>query len=451
MGDSIYPPKGAARTGADQPAGAPQASGKTIAQSGTGAAYRLLILVLALEPPLRAAIWWSSGSRLRPFLDADLDLLAVAVVALLVGSVTHQVRHQITRHKWLCGLFGVWIIAAAASSIAATMPDVAIYRSYIWLLHLLFALYVLAALRALPEAGPALLLSWCIGFCGYALVVGAYIIADPVRAVDDWVWSIPGHANIRHLGFEAMAAGLIGVLFRPASASWLSIWLLRATAILGWAVVFWSGSRGSFLGGLAALILVALLSDVSELKRRAIEVLMLFGAAFALATLHAPANASLGAWRTIGLTQDTTESRDPSSGRKGIWEEAVEVILENPFFGIGEAQTKVRLVSALGQFSQPHNLVLQVLLAWGFLGGGAFLIGLAFATLRAVRRVWGAAVGSPAMSGLAVAIGLLAGSMVDASLYRPRLVILFLLGLSVALSSSLSERVKTGLSSRQIS
>ena len=71
----------------------------------------------------------------------------------------------------------------------------------------------------------------------------------------------------------------------------------------------------------------------------------------------------MGFGRTI--TQ-TVESGDISTGRTQIWLNALGAIRERPIFGYGENQ--MTTVAPFGTLGQTHNVILQILLAWGAVG-----------------------------------------------------------------------------------
>lgn len=402
--------------------------------------HALLVLAtfLACEPMIRALLWWSLPTDwLRGLLHADTIWLQVGLLAVVGTCVMPPIRQLIHGYPWLVPLFLLWSLAAVASSVAAVRPEIAA-SSIWWTIPLAFALALLATLRRHPEQAVRLLMAWSVGFIGNALVLVAFISTTSPPPMFDWVWGMPGILNVRHLGFEAMAVALIGSLLRPTSSkSRAASWLLRFAAIAGWTVVFWSGGRGSFLAAVAALATIFMLCPTEDRRRRILEVAGLMLAGFGLAMLHVPPDPYFGAFRTLGL--DTLLSGAGikfSNGRFDIWRESLQFIMASPLLGIGENQMPFRLASAIGLYTQPHNILLQALLAWGIPGGVAFLTAIGFALRRAIGRVRaGAAIDSPAAAGLAIALALAANALLDGTLYHPRPVTHFLLGLCVALAA----------------
>ncbi len=405
-----------------------------------------IAVFLALEPLVRSLIWWAAPVNVSVQLfHSDTNWLILAAIGMLAGGLT-QARDLALRHPWLVRLAPVWGAAAIISSALAIEPVLAAYRSLWWGLYLVFALCLLAALRTRSAWAHPLLIGWSLGFCAYALVLGVFIAVDPVRNEAVWASGLPGVANVRHLGFEAMAAGLIGALYRPTRAARYEVWLLRLVAVIGWAVLFWSGGRGSFLAACTALAVVMFATRAWSRPRFLSELAVLIGAGFALATLHAPPGGSLGAWRTLGASTmaaaaSGADLNSVTSLRWEIWREAVDVIAAHPVTGIGEAQAPLRL-KTVGDFgvAQPHNLFLQAGLAWGVIGGAAFVVAIGYGVFRSVRRLGGAELGSPAVAGLAVALAMAANSMLDGTLFHPRPVAMFLLGLCLAVGAPTASR-----------
>jgi O-antigen ligase len=389
---------------------------------------------LAVEPALRAATaWWRPGLALREFLHTDVLWLVLILIPLMLSASLPDVRTMVRRHSWLLAGAGIWAVAAVVSSWLAAWPELAALRSARWVLLLAVALGLAVMVQRAPDRSIPLLITWCLGFATYAVVMMAFIAYDPIRSGLDWVWQLPGQKNVRHLPWEAVAAVIVGGLARPAGLPKFVQVPLQFAALLGWAAMFWSGGRSGMLGAMAGITALLIVCQPGERLRRAMETLIIAAAGFLLSTLHTPADGAFGGWRSIGFTEATVGVPDPTSGRTALWSETIATIAAHPLTGIGEAQTVHRLQNAGGVFAQPHNLFLQAWLAWGLIGGTAFLLAIAFAYGRALKRLWkNAAIGSPAAAGFAIATALLATSMLDGPLYHPRSVFLFLLGLCLA-------------------
>lgn len=395
-----------------------------------------VVAFLAAEPPLRTLLWWADP-RLSHTFHADPIWLVLGALALLVSPLIAPVRATVAARSWLVAVGLVWVAFAVISSAQASLPSPAFVRCAKWLLFLAFGLWMVVALRRRAELATPILLAWAAGFIVQALVVAAFAWTHSGTVEIDWTRELPGVFNVRHLGFEAMAAALIGSLFRPSGPGWTRA-LLRLAAVAGWAVVLWTGGRGSFLAACAAIAAAAFLAPRAGRLRLLAELPLLFGTGFLIATLHAPPDGSFGLWRALGFTTVAagTGVEQFSSGRTAIWRESLAFIAAHPLTGIGDGQMKLRLVSAQGYFAQPHNLLLQAWLSWGVVGGTAFLIAIAAVLQRIVARILGVAdLASPAMAGVAVVLALGANAFIDGTLYHHRPTMLFLIACAVALAA----------------
>ena len=86
------------------------------------------------------------------------------------------------------------------------------------------------------------------------------------------------------------------------------------------------------------------------------------------------------------------QSEDPGTGRIEIWLTTWDLIKARPWFGYGE----IRLFNVIDTpVTQPHNALLQVPLAWGFVGAtvffalvGEFLVRLGVAARQGPWQAW---------------------------------------------------------------
>jgi O-antigen ligase len=112
-----------------------------------------------------------------------------------------------------------------------------------------------------------------------------------------------------------------------------------------------------------------------------------------------------------------------SSGRIELWTQALAAIAERPWFGWGEGMFPI--LSGVG-FTHPHNVVLQVLLAWGIVG--ALLVAVLMGWLaRRIHR----SVDERGAPFLFAALMLAAASLVDGVLYLNQSTALFAMCIAV--------------------
>ena len=120
-----------------------------------------------------------------------------------------------------------------------------------------------------------------------------------------------------------------------------------------------------------------------------------------------------------------TETYD--NGRIGLWMATAELISKRPLFGYGEGQTQHYV--PIPWTAHPHDIFLQILLAWGVVGL-ILCLGLAYwAVMRARNRI--------NRSTLTLAVGILVllfYSLIDGALYNVHTTALFaaMMGLLLA-------------------
>jgi O-antigen ligase len=66
------------------------------------------------------------------------------------------------------------------------------------------------------------------------------------------------------------------------------------------------------------------------------------------------------------MVSQTVESGEVTTGRTAMWLQTVNAISRQPLFGYGEAQMPI--VSPFDGLFQPHQVLLQLALAWGLIG-----------------------------------------------------------------------------------
>jgi O-antigen ligase len=300
-------------------------------------------------------------------------------------------------------------IAIATAAFIAPAPDAAAIRTGYWIMHLLFG-FAVAFLCGRSFRSSDLVGAYLTGFVAFAVAFVIFAVGAMQRPID-WTWDLPSFSHIRHLGIYAtpMIGFSIGIMATTRRRLiWRGAFLIAAC---GFALALWTGSRGP-VAAIAGAVIVGLL--VSPAMRRPQAwggaALSLAIAYFVVALLPVPAD-NMGALRTIAAT---TESGDLLTGRMTLWRLVLDAIQHRPLLGYGEGQ--MRDVAHFGRMAQPHNIVLQLLLAWGIAGLLCALV-LAF---YFVRLAVPAVLADPArvLPPLLAMTSLLGLSMLDAALYH---------------------------------
>jgi O-antigen ligase len=299
-------------------------------------------------------------------------------------------------------------IAWGTALLVAPNGYVAGIRIVGWTVHLAFGFSIAFLCGRLFGPGD-LVAAYLAGFAGLAI---AFVIfaAGALHRPFQWTWDLPSFSHIRHLGIYAtpMIAFAIGIM---ATAQRWSRWAIAlAIAATGFGLALWTGSRGPVLAIGCAVIAGILVCPAGRRIPALGGALLALAIAYAVvAQLPVPAD-NMGAGRTIAATQ----GGDMLTGRSELWRMVSRAIAERPLFGYGDGQ--MNSVAHFYGMAQPHNLVLQILLAWGVAGlMCCLLLGYAFArvALPAVRNDE-----AELLSPFLAMVALTALSMVDAALYH---------------------------------
>ena len=301
-------------------------------------------------------------------------------------------------------------IAVGTAAYVAPAPYAAAARTGFWITHLLFGFSIAYLCTRLFDAVD-LVGAYLAGFAALAVAFVIFAVGALQRPID-WVWDLPSFSHIRHLGIYAtpMIGFSIGIMATIRRRSVWAITFLLATC--GFALVMWTGSRGPLAAISGALLAGAIISPA--MRRPAVWAGAAAAAAVAyviVAWLPVPAPSMMGVSRTIAAT---TQAADMTTGRTQLWALVTQAIEYRPLFGYGEGQ--MRTVAEFGRMAQPHNIVLQVLLAWGIAGMLCLLV-LAFYFVRMALPVIrkDEALALPPILAM---LSLLALSMLDAALYH---------------------------------
>jgi O-antigen ligase len=334
-----------------------------------------------------AAAWLAAAVIVMPLLQAlpiDFDRSGALVLLLpMLWAGRRELSRALaeivakTRLSWLI-LGAIAEAAVIVSVVCSDYPAPAAVTAAEWVVLASAGLIAGRVARDQPRAGDTLLKGMAL-----SAAIGSAIV---------WLWWIaagrtgmPLYAHHRHLGLHALAGAVAttGLALRANQRRGVrTLWI--ALGIVCWAGLLWSGGRGPVL---ALLIAHGAWFIAERAHRRTIATLaavQLIGGLALSAAFWTP-RPELGWWHAFERTAAAAEAGDVSaltSTRSEGWRESLHRAAARPWVGHGPDAYRFLTPKLDGQ--QPHNLVLQLWLDLGFIGGTA-LVALAFAL---VLRTW---------------------------------------------------------------
>lgn len=142
-----------------------------------------------------------------------------------------------------------------------------------------------------------------------------------------------------------------------------------------WMLIFASGGRGSIVGITGAFILIIIISKKEAFHLlKNVVVTVTLGAVFyfILFKILTPTGAD-----KIPFLRST------DSGRFGMWDKAIEMWMQSPFFGAGPMH--YAKITTEPYFAHPHNFYIQILSEWGLIGLIGFMV-LGFIFIKMIHE-----------------------------------------------------------------
>ncbi|WP_321392938.1 O-antigen ligase family protein [Emcibacter sp.] len=338
---------------------------------------------------------------------------------------------------WLC--FGLWLLASCLSLSSAADYTEALHKLAQYLFHFFFAVtlisYLLKERQEISAVYSSLLLSLYLMLLLF-LITTAIMSQSPHF---NWTLSLPGFSNLRHLDY-ILAVMLSATIMLPfslkdgLSGRWRIFFLVALTLL--WLLLCWTGARGSILSSLIATGICLFVMRKHSLTRQLLVIFLLTMISGALISLALPIpDGNYGLIRFATSISEYQDFNKLSSNRVSIWLEALEKWCSSPWVGAGAGQTIYIIESANKTFVQPHNVVVQALLAWGIIGGSGFIGIITGILWNAYRHATERMRHNPAaIAGLGMMLTIAANAMIDGTLYHPVPFFLFLMGSGLALT-----------------
>ncbi|MFC7049612.1 O-antigen ligase family protein [Emcibacter nanhaiensis] len=402
---------------------------------------KLLCVLLVILPQ---AVLFLHPNTLLPSSPKEIAFPTIVefifIVAFFVFLLLRRYQFRLSP-PIIWGCFLLWLVASLLTLNTAANAGQAAHKYIQYLVHFLFAVALLNYMR--KEKGEALSLYIALLLSLYLMLfvftgLTAFLSQQPGF---NWTGHLPGFSNVRHLDY-ILAVMLSATAMLPYAARnimfgrWKTIFFVTLTLL--WLLLCWTGGRGSILAALGAVAICLFLMRKDRITRQVAIVFfgsMILGALMSLALPRPDNNYGLIRFATTITTEGGLNSL--SSNRVAIWLEALEHWWAAPWFGVGAGQLKFIAQETSGIFVQPHNVVIQALLAWGIVGGLPFLAALGGSLWSGFRHVNQRMADNPAaVAGLAIMLTIAANAMIDGTLYHPVPTFLFLIGMGLALTPS---------------
>lgn len=338
--------------------------------------------------------------RLLGFESAD-PLFAPALALALALALLPAVQALYTdtdRTAALVLLPAVWLAFRRRAPAAARPESVDG-----WLLAFAGVLALLSALLSLqPAANLVLTCAWIWVTAGGAtaahlarspgatrlvmsgLAAGCALGAVWARClpVSGEVFPLYGHARVFGIHMLAGSAAVVALLIHPPRTR-LGKAAVISTAVIVWSGLLWAGGRGPLAGLAAGLAVWWWRGDARERTRLLIWTPVLLLAGLAVSHVLGARAHNLGWQRTVNIAVNITDFEGYSSQRNRIWGQTLREIGPQPW--LGQGADAYRYFQPIPVGDQPHNFILQWILAFGAPAALALLIVVARRTVRGLR------------------------------------------------------------------
>lgn len=368
-----------------------------MSQPSTGALRflkRVAISVIGL-PIIFIAFYSLGGAFSSHHISLRLGILVTfAVFCIVLG------RRYLGYYPFAAPPVRLWVVIAVLVIIALSRllvdgndAQLTLERTTMWLMYLVVGLVLFELFQKVSHSETLILVT--IAIVGttilYVTMIGIWWSYDGLPSGLLCTDVMPGFKNVRYTAYFAAPALGLAIAISALHDGGRALRIVAAgAAVLIWLYVEYTGARGAALAIFAAGLLSFLIIPAKIAVR-----FVVFGLVTAIAgimialVLPAPDCPSFGMLSRIFTKMQTD---NPTTGRIEMWMMTWDLIKARPWLGYGE----IRLFKFVDTHAtQPHNAVLQILLAWGFVGAvlflaivGEFLVRVGFAARRGSWQAW---------------------------------------------------------------
>lgn len=306
------------------------------------------------------SFWPSISTRsISVFLELGFILLATPYV--------YSLKKWNVSRKYLL-IISIWISLAGLSTLLSNYPWAGSVRWFELIVNLIFGLYIYLLIQKMPEYKDAIIYSLITSLLFSLIFYLAVwlLLEDPYNY--DWVVSPPFFNNIRHFGyFIATVLPLGYFLLEKETDNSKTIYIALIYLSIAWALLFWTGGRGAFLGVLLATTYYFILSQ----KNIKWVIFSIVSGAF-LSQFFIVKSESLNLFTALSLlSANVTEGVDlntTSAHRLSIYLDSISFWWNNsPILGAG-ADAFRYIKPSISGISQPHSVLIQLIFSYGIIG-----------------------------------------------------------------------------------
>lgn len=401
----------------------------------------LLLLTLKWVGPTEVLVLGSAVMTYMSGLHVALSdlIIPVAVGVLIVERLKRpEAKKPSFVQPVLAWSFGILVVATVslmlgsnASSFSTRVGVVEFFKLIVVCLYLVVSLLLFERVGLSRTLGALRVWVWFAALVGYGSVLTQFAGVPIIPAGSARSFGFFQDPNI-YAGYLLLSLTLVFLLESFDSSPHALLWIAGLAG-----GVFATGSRAG-LGTLILIMCVGTLVTQSRRVRRAM-LLLGIGGAWVLFGIYT-GNTRLLVFSSLQrLAESSGEtSNDP---RFALWGRAIELWLDNPFFGIGWGQYVTRsgdvygISSRTGQGFVTHNTFLSVLSESGVAGAFLVLVGISFVLAQLMRSSlkW------ESRLSLGLGFGVILVQMLSLNLQNIRYVWVYI-GLALALSLGSADR-----------
>jgi O-antigen ligase len=235
--------------------------------------------------------------------------------------------------------------------------------------------------------------------------------------------------NRRYIGYFALASSVffsVRIFFEKATAM-DSLYLCCSFSLM-----LWLGGRGTVVAYTGTIIIVCVLlylhNNLSIRKTCTLAMILIASCAISMPLSIYEWN-GLNRFQLLSETLNAIESGSVLSRFK-LWQESIQLFSASPWFGLGADGYKLFSIT---HFFQPHNVVFQCLVEFGFIGTSCILY-LLNRAVTIMARTSTSHLDPPLISLMAVVIALFIQSLVSGNLYHAGSIAQFFMFLAMTLA-----------------